>query len=77
MCLRVSASHAGHGTDSRGETPRLTTAATWNNVRRNDQWVVLDSSALPGRNFTQGRFGLLIPQNSEVRLSGFGFYPKA
>jgi hypothetical protein len=40
------------------------------------QWVVLDSFAEPGRNFTAGPFGFLIQGNDEIGISSFSFQPK-
>jgi len=40
------------------------------------QWVVLDSFAEPGRNFTNGPFGFLIQGNDEIGISDFSFVPK-
>jgi hypothetical protein len=40
------------------------------------QWVVLDSFAEPGRNFTDGPFGFLIQGNDEIGVSSFSFQPK-
>lgn len=40
------------------------------------QWVVLDSFAEPGRNFTSGPFAFLIQGNDEIGVSSFTFQPK-
>lgn len=40
------------------------------------QWVVLDSFAEPGRNFTAGPFGFLIQGSDEIGISNFSFQPK-
>ena len=40
------------------------------------QWVVLDSFAEPGRNFTAGPFGFLIQGSDEIGISNFTFQPK-
>jgi len=40
------------------------------------QWIVLDSFAEPGRNFTQGKFGFLVQGNDEIAISDFSFSPK-
>ena len=40
------------------------------------QWVVLDTFAEPGRNFTNGPFGFLIQGNDEIGISDFSFVPK-
>jgi hypothetical protein len=42
----------------------------------NGQWVLLDSFAEPGRNFTTGPFGFLIQGNDEIGISEFSFVPK-
>ena len=41
-----------------------------------DQWMMLDSFAEPGRNFTEGKFGFLIQGNDEIGISDFSFVPK-
>jgi len=40
------------------------------------QWMVLDSFAESGRNFTAGPFGFLIQGNDEIGISNFSFQPK-
>ncbi|HLX45389.1 MAG TPA: PEGA domain-containing protein [Bryobacteraceae bacterium] len=40
------------------------------------QWVLLDSFAEPGRNFTSGPFGFFIQGNDEIGISEFSFVPK-
>lgn len=45
-------------------------------IRNGDQWMVLDSFAEPGRNFTAGKFGFLIQGNDEIGISDFNFTPK-
>jgi hypothetical protein len=42
----------------------------------NGQWVLLDSFAEPGRNFTSGPFGFFIQGNDEIGISEFSFVPK-
>jgi serine/threonine-protein kinase len=54
----------------------VTPGSIVNKARNGDQWIVLDSWAAPDRNFTQGRFGIMISGKDEVRLSGFSFTPK-
>jgi hypothetical protein len=41
-----------------------------------NQWKVLDTFSEPGRDYTQGRFGFLIPGNDEIAISDFKFLPK-
>ena len=41
-----------------------------------DQWIVLDTWAEPGRNFSEGKFGFLIRGNDEIGISDFKFQPK-
>ena len=41
-----------------------------------DRWIDLDSWAEVGRNFSQGKFGFLLQDNDEIRLTGFKFQPK-
>jgi hypothetical protein len=38
--------------------------------------VVLDNWNAPDRNFTQGRFGVIVSGKDEVRMSGFSFLPR-
>jgi serine/threonine protein kinase len=45
-------------------------------VRNGEQWVVLDSWTAPERNFSQGRFGIVVNGKDEVRLSNFSFLAK-
>jgi serine/threonine protein kinase/cytochrome c-type biogenesis protein CcmH/NrfG len=45
-------------------------------VLRDNHWVVLDSWSAPSHNFAEGRFGILVEGNDEVRLSGFQFIPR-
>jgi hypothetical protein len=40
------------------------------------QWIVLDSFAEPGRDFTAGKFGFLIQGSDEIAVSDFNFSPK-
>jgi hypothetical protein len=42
-------------------------------IERNGQWVTLDSFSEPGRNFTQGKFGILVNGDDEVGLADFQF----
>lgn len=51
-------------------------ASIVNRVRKGDQWVVLDTWNAPDRNFTQGRFGIIVSGKDEVRMSGFSFVSK-
>lgn len=44
--------------------------------RKGEGWVVVDTLSAPGSNFTSGKFGIQVQGNDEVRISGFGFYPK-
>jgi len=44
-------------------------------VRVGGDWKVLDTFAEPGRDFTRGQFGFLIPGNDEIALSDFRFQP--
>ncbi len=39
----------------------------------NNNWVQLDSWSDPGRDFTKGKFGILVQGNDEVGLSNFSF----
>jgi hypothetical protein len=45
-------------------------------VRVGDDWKVLDSFVESGRDFTQGKFGFLIPGNDEIAISDFKFLPR-
>jgi eukaryotic-like serine/threonine-protein kinase len=45
-------------------------------VRKGDQWTTLDSLSAPDRDFTTGKFGIVVEGKDEVRLSNFGFRPK-
>jgi len=47
-----------------------------NKVRNGDQWVTLDTWVAPDRNFTQGRFGIIVSGKDEVRMAGFSFAPR-
>jgi hypothetical protein len=54
----------------------VTASSVVNKVRNGDQWVVLDSWTSPDRNFSQGRFGIIVSGKDEVRLSNFSFTAK-
>ena len=41
-----------------------------------NQWKVLDTFSEPGRDFTKGKFGFMIPGNDEIAISDFKFLPK-
>jgi hypothetical protein len=45
-------------------------------LRTGDSWVILDSWALPGRDFTQGKFGFWIQGGDELGITDFSFTPK-
>ena len=45
-------------------------------INNGSEWIVLDSFAEPGRDFTQGKFGFLIQGNDEIGLADFKFTPK-
>lgn len=51
----------------------LSPAAAVQRIERSGQWVTLDSFSEPGRNFTQGKFGILINGDDEVGLADFEF----
>jgi hypothetical protein len=38
-----------------------------------DKWVELDNWTEPGRDFTKGKFGILVNGSDEVGLSNFAF----
>jgi len=42
-------------------------------IQRGGEWVVLDSWSEPGRDFTKGKFGILVNGDDEVGLSEFKF----
>jgi hypothetical protein len=44
-----------------------------NRMKVGQQWVVLDSWTQPGRDFTDGRFGFLVPGNDEIGVSNFHY----
>ena len=56
----------------------LTVSATGIATRLYDgrQWSVLDQWEQPGRDFTDGKFGFLIPGSDEVGIADFQFTPK-
>jgi serine/threonine protein kinase len=55
----------------------LTPNAVVQRIQKNGQWVVLDNWAIPDQQAAEGRFGISVPGGrDEVRISGFGFYPK-
>jgi serine/threonine protein kinase len=55
----------------------LTPNAVVQRVQKNGQWVVLDNWTIPDEQAAEGRFGVSVPGGrDEVRISGFGFYPK-
>ncbi|HYM12455.1 MAG TPA: protein kinase [Bryobacterales bacterium] len=41
-----------------------------------EKWITQDEWKEPGRDFTAGKFGLLIPGSDQVALSNFSFNPK-
>jgi PEGA domain len=45
-------------------------------LKTGDQWLILDSFAEPGRNFTAGKFGFFIQGADEIGISEFSFVPK-
>lgn len=45
-------------------------------LRTAEGWVILDSWAQPGRDFTQGKFGFWIQGSDEVGITDFSFVPK-
>jgi hypothetical protein len=47
-----------------------------NRMRVGQQWVVLDSWTEPGRDFTDGKFGFLVPGNDEIGISNFHYVPR-
>jgi tetratricopeptide (TPR) repeat protein len=44
--------------------------------RNRDKWETVATWTAPGNNFAGSRFGFRVEGKDEVRLSGFGFYPK-
>jgi len=44
-------------------------------LQNGDNWLVLDTWAEPGRDFTQGKFGFLVQGSDEIGLSDFKFVP--
>jgi hypothetical protein len=42
-------------------------------IQDDDSWITLDTWSEPGRDFTQGKFGILVQGNDEVGLSNFQF----
>jgi len=47
-----------------------------NRVKNGDHWTVVDSFVSRGGHMTEGRFGIHVIGNDEVRISGFSFKPK-
>jgi len=45
-------------------------------IQDGQKWVILDTWKQPGRNFTAGKFGFLIPGNDQVAMSNFSFIPQ-
>jgi len=45
-------------------------------IRSGNSWVVLDSWAQPGRDFTVGKFGFYIQGSDELGISDFSFTPR-
>jgi PEGA domain len=45
-------------------------------LKTGDSWLMLDSFAEPGRNFTSGKFGFFIQGADEIGISDFTFVPK-
>ncbi|HWR49753.1 MAG TPA: protein kinase [Bryobacteraceae bacterium] len=54
----------------------VTPDAIVNRLKVGEKWVVIDAYSAPGGNLTEGRFGIQVQGNDELRLSGFGFHPK-
>jgi hypothetical protein len=42
-------------------------------IQGDDAWITLDTWSEPGRDFTQGKFGIQVTGNDEVGLSNFQF----
>lgn len=47
-----------------------------NRLKRGDSWVIADTYVVRGGKLTEGRFGIHVIGNDEVRISGFSFTPK-
>ncbi len=47
-----------------------------NRMRVGQQWVILDSWTQPGRDFTDGKFGFLVPGTDEIGISNFRYNPR-
>jgi hypothetical protein len=45
-------------------------------VKNGDNWMVIDTWADAGRDFTMGKFGFVVQGNDEIGLSDFKFTPK-
>jgi hypothetical protein len=45
-------------------------------LKSGDGWLLLDTFAEPGRNFTDGKFGFLIQGSDEIGISNFTFSPQ-
>jgi len=45
-------------------------------LRMGNDWKVIETFVEPGRDFTQGKFGFLIPGNDEIAISDFKFLPQ-
>lgn len=54
----------------------ITPEAVVHRVYEKEKWRTLDEWKQPGRDFTKGKFGFLIPQNDQVGLSNFSFTPR-
>jgi hypothetical protein len=46
------------------------------NLRKNDQWVPLDTWSDPGGGFENGKFGFLIPGRDQYALLHFGYFAR-
>ncbi len=54
----------------------ITAASIVHKIHDGERWVTLDEWNAPGRNFTVGHFGFLIPGSDQVALSNFSFTPR-
>ncbi len=54
----------------------VSTAAVRTSLHNGSRWVEMDTFSAPGRNLTQGKFGLFIPNNDVFGLSNFRFNPR-
>ncbi len=53
----------------------VTADAIVNRFKRDDSWVTVDTYSRAG-DLNTGRFGINVQGSDEIRLSGFGFFPK-